>query len=251
MLREYGELGYLAAVALGVVCAFIAARKVTRDDAVPPDIARRVRVAGLVGGVLGAYSLQLPADLLQLSVPSSQGLMPIGGRTVLGGLLGGWIAVEITKKRAGFVGATGDRFAFPLSIALIFGRLGCVLQGCCEGVLIPDGHPFARVGRLVYAEARFPATLVEAYFHSAAAILILVSLKRGWLHGRLLSVYLACYALVRFSLEFVRAHPAAALGLTYYQWLCVPLFALAAGTWWARRHTEKPAPRSTLASDKA
>ncbi|MEM1414618.1 MAG: prolipoprotein diacylglyceryl transferase family protein [Myxococcota bacterium] len=226
-----GELAYLLAVAGGVAAAFGAARVFPEPpDALPEALALRVRRAALVGGVLGAYLVELPADLLGWSAPAARGLVPLGGRTVLGGLLGGWGAVELTKARAGFRGATGDRFAVPLAVAMVFGRLGCVLRGCCEGVPLPDDAALGTLGRALHGDSRVPAALMEAWFHALAIPLLLVLRARGAARGARLALYLAAYAMVRFALEEVRAHPRVLLGRTYYQLLALGLFVLAAGT---------------------
>src|SRR5687768_8558982 len=39
-----------------------------------------------------------------------------GGKTIVGGLLGGWVGVEIAKKCVGIRRSTGDLFVFPLII---------------------------------------------------------------------------------------------------------------------------------------
>jgi hypothetical protein len=46
----------------------------------------------------------------------------IGAKTIAGALLGGWIAVEIQKRRAGIGEPTGDLFAVPLAIGIAIGR---------------------------------------------------------------------------------------------------------------------------------
>src|SRR5438874_7304321 len=38
----------------------------------------------------------------------------LAGKTIVGGLLGGWAGVEIAKKRLGVRQATGDLYVFPL-----------------------------------------------------------------------------------------------------------------------------------------
>jgi prolipoprotein diacylglyceryltransferase len=226
---------YTLFVALGVVASLAATRYVPRDAAVPPDVARAVRFAALVGGVAGAYLFELPADLCHWAAAPEAGGVHAGGtallgRTVLGGLLGGWAAVELAKWRVGFVGATGDRFALPLALALVFGRLGCTLAGCCPGAPVAPESVWARASLVHRTPPRFPATLVEAYFHALAAVCVLLAARRGLGRGRRLAAYLAAYAVVRFALETMRANPRVALGLTYYQWLAVALFALAGGT---------------------
>src|SRR5690606_25132012 len=93
-------------VALGVVLAMWVARvtpnRFGQAEGVPP-VPRSVGWAALLGGVAGAYLFEAPADLAGWS-QGSDGTDTLGwmlGRTVLGGLLGGWISVEVVKARVG------------------------------------------------------------------------------------------------------------------------------------------------------
>ncbi|MFY9346099.1 MAG: prolipoprotein diacylglyceryl transferase family protein, partial [Planctomycetota bacterium] len=153
--------------------------------------------------------------------------------TVLGGLLGGWLAVEAWKWRAGVRLATGGDFALPLAMALACGRIGCWFAGCCAGAPCADGW-------LATTDAagvpRFPVQLLEAAFHFVAVVVLAVLAKKNVWPAQRLGAYLACYAAVRFVLEFRRQHPPVALGLSWHQFLALALFALAGTTWWRRRH---------------
>ncbi|AKF08925.1 prolipoprotein diacylglyceryl transferase [Sandaracinus amylolyticus] len=225
---------YGAFVALGIV-AGLAATRHAPPDGIPAPVAKRVKACALIGAVIGAHLFELPADLFGWAapVPGHEG-SPVLGRTVLGGILGGWAGVELAKASVGFRGATGDRFAAPLAIALAFGRLGCVTTGCCPGRAIEPGSPWAALS-IVHADPpRFPATLVEAYFHAGAALALVLAARAQWLPGRRLAVYLAALAVLRFVLERWRDNPEVLGGLTYYQWLCVPLFVISVGTIVAR-----------------
>src|SRR3954467_3176373 len=53
----------------------------------------------------------------------------LSGKTIVGGLLGGWIGVELVKKKLGVSRATGDLFVFPLILGIAIGRVGCFLTG--------------------------------------------------------------------------------------------------------------------------
>ncbi|PID66958.1 MAG: diacylglyceryl transferase, partial [Gammaproteobacteria bacterium] len=55
------------------------------------------------------------------------------GQTIVGGLLGGLIGVEIAKKILKIRQSTGDKFVYPLAAAMIIGRIGCFLAGLYDG----------------------------------------------------------------------------------------------------------------------
>jgi phosphatidylglycerol:prolipoprotein diacylglycerol transferase len=236
-------MAYPAFVALAIVIGLLASQR-GPPDPVPPAVRRTVRVAALVGAVLGAHLLEFPADLLGWTAAPDHGGSPWLGRTVLGGILGGWLGVELAKWRAGFTGPTGDRFAAPLAMSLAIGRLGCVFAGCCPGAPVAPSSPWARLSPFS-DPPRFPATLLEAYFHAGAAVVLLVLSRRGKNAGTLFPGYVACLAAVRFGLEELRANPEVALGLTYYQGLATLLFVLAAASWAARM--QAPSAASTAA----
>jgi len=55
-----------------------------------------------------------------------------GGKTIAGGLLGGWIAVETVKKLSGIQNRTGDLFALPLCVGIIVWRVVCLIAGLAD-----------------------------------------------------------------------------------------------------------------------
>lgn len=235
-------IGYSVCVLLGIVAAALLAHWQRNGSGLPEGVRSRLLLAAVLGAVVFAYLLQLPADLFGWSAPPPPGLrgdgMPLGGRTVLGGLLGGWLGVELAKRRLGVRQPTGDGFALPLSVALGFGRLGCVFAGCCAGVSC-EPRWWAYVDAI--GQARVPVQAIEAAFHFAMAAWLLLAQRRGWLRGRRLAVYLSLLAVLRFVLEGWRLHPPLLLGLSWYQLLALALLLLAASTWWRRRDVVRTA----------
>lgn len=220
-------------VVLGILLAVLAARSQGDVTGIPRAQRSALALCAVGGAVLGAYGLQLPADLLGWNAPPPPGGaadpgLPLGGRTVLGGLIGGWLAVELGKRAGGIRAPSGDAFALPLALALGCGRIGCTFAGCCAGTPCSEAwwvlHDAAGV-------ARVPVQLVEAAFHFAIASVLLGTRA---LRGRRLAAYLTGYAILRFLLERVRQNPVVALGLTWHQFLALGLLVLAGGTWLVR-----------------
>ena len=53
----------------------------------------------------------------------------MGNKTIVGGMLGGLIGVELTKKHIGVTASSGDLMVYPLILAMMIGRTGCFLAG--------------------------------------------------------------------------------------------------------------------------
>ena len=229
-------MGYTICILVGVALAFVVRRLAPEP---PPPHHHALSLIAIIGALGGAVLFELPADFFGWT--ASVAGEPIvthamGGRTVVGGLLGGWLAVEAGKLGLGIKQPTGDGFALSLAVGLACGRLGCFFAGCCAG-RTSDGHAWWSVLSLPGRDGlpRFPAQLTEMGFHALAAIALLALARAGKLRTRRFAAYVALYAGFRFAIETVRDNPPLALGLTYYQWLALPLFALAAGTFLARR----------------
>jgi phosphatidylglycerol---prolipoprotein diacylglyceryl transferase len=129
----------------------------------------------------------------------------IGGKTIVGGLLGGWAGIEIAKKRLGIAHSTGDVFVFPLILGQCIGRVGCFLTGlddhtCGNFTHLPWGVNFGD-------GPRHPAQLYEILFLlSLGAVLWLLYTRRreSLPNGTLFRLYLLGYLGFRFCIEFIK-----------------------------------------------
>lgn len=77
-------------------------------------------VAGIIGGLLCANVAQW------LTTGTA-------GKTVLGGIAGGYLAVALAKRWLGIRRPTGDLFAVAICAGEAVGRWGCFFGGCCYG----------------------------------------------------------------------------------------------------------------------
>src|SRR5580765_6965604 len=92
-----------------------------------------IYIAALAGAFLGAKLVYLAAEGWLHWHNEHRWLILATGKSITGGLLGGYVAVEIAKRFLNYTGVTGDWFAVIAPAALIFGRIGCLLHGCCLG----------------------------------------------------------------------------------------------------------------------
>jgi len=125
-----------------------------------------------------------------------------GGKTIVGGLLGGWIGVEIIKRYLGVRARTGDLFVFPLAIGIAIGRIGCFLTG------LPD-HTHGKHSSLPWAVdfgdgPRHPAQLYEIVALIIIAIALLIRSRRPFRMGDLFRWFMLSYLAFRFAVEFIK-----------------------------------------------
>ncbi len=175
--------------------------------------------AAAAGGALGSkmlYWLETPA--LTLAKWNDWAYM-LGGKTVVGGLLGGLIAVELTKELVGESRSTGDLFALPLAAGIAIGRVGCFLTGLSDQTFglptrLPWGIDFGDGIR------RHPAQLYEILFLVALIALLTWLQPKLPQSGDLFKLFMILYLAWRLCIDFLK--PAAQFaGLGSIQWACV------------------------------
>lgn len=147
------------------------------------------------------------------------------GKTIVLGLVGGYIGVEAVKWALDLHVKTGDSFAAPVAASVAIGRLGCYSAGCCYGTAtnLPWGVDFGD------GLPRHPTQLYESVFHLLAALGLWQLQRRGLLRGQLIKLYLIGYFVYRFVTEFIRPEAELWFALTGYQWavlMLIPCFAL-------------------------
>ena len=174
----------------------------------------RIVLIGAVAGVLLARLAERLAEggsYASLLDPSN------GGRTILGGVIGGWIAVEITKRRMGIRTSTGPLWAVALPAGEFFGRIGCWFNGCC----------FGKVCALPWAVNSHDAIRHPTQFYlaaSAAAIFGVVWWGRD--RVRVFPLYLVLWSASRFTIEFFRESVGHSNGINTAQIACLGIFAV-------------------------
>jgi phosphatidylglycerol---prolipoprotein diacylglyceryl transferase len=185
----------------------------------------RGRFAVLVGLLLGAalgnkavFLIERP-DVWQRLI-GGEWLMP--GQSIVGGLLGGLIGVELAKWFTGQTRSTGDVLVEPIVVGLVIGRIGCWFAGLHDDTYgLPTSLPWGV--DLGDGVARHPSPLYEIVFVLGLAALLWRSrLRLAQVPGLSFKLFLAAYLLWRLlgdGLKPVRfPYP---LGLSGIQWVCI------------------------------
>ena len=188
-------LGYLTG--LGAFVLMARARRIATSGVMA------TMQAALIGGLVSA-------NVVQWVFGGS------AGKTILGCIAGGYLTVFLFKRRLGLSRPTGDLFAVALCAGEAIGRFGCFFGGCCYGK--PSSVPWAV---MQHGVMRHPTQL----YLSLGCLLILVALWRFSFtdppEDALFCLQGALYCIARFAIEFYRASPPIAMGLTTAQWACI------------------------------
>jgi phosphatidylglycerol:prolipoprotein diacylglycerol transferase len=205
----------------GVIISFLFWKRRARRDK------RLVFIYGaaLVGAFFGAKIVYLLAEGWLHFGAADMWPQLLAGKSILGALLGGYIFVELAKRHVGYEKTTGDDFALVAPISIGLGRIGCLLHGCCLGVVCQPGWYTLQDSEGV---TRWPVVPVELAFNAVAFLLFLFLRYRKLASGQHFHLYLIGYGLFRFGHEFVRATPRLVGAFSGYHFaaLAVALFGM-------------------------
>lgn len=200
--------GYGLMIAIGILAAYFAATKRAPKYGLDAEMIFNLAIFCVVGGILGAKILYWITILPQiLEDPSlffhnfSNGFVVYGG--IIGGIFAGWLFCRIKKLN---FPAYFDLVMPSVALAQGFGRIGCFLAGCCYGMetdswfhvifhdslLAPNNVPL------------LPTQLISSALDFAHFFLLCWFASRKKADGQVAGLYLICYSIGRFILEFFR-----------------------------------------------
>jgi phosphatidylglycerol---prolipoprotein diacylglyceryl transferase len=235
--------GPLPHLLLEAAAYFVAARVYWRgtrsaDDMAlqPPPRDRFLLLAcALFGAAIGSKTLHVLEHLPALREQQTLAMW-LGGKSVLGGFLGGTAGVEIGKRLIRWHAPTGDAWVAPIAVGLVIGRVGCQLSGLWDQTY---GNPTALPWGWDYGDG-LPRHPVAGYEIVLVLVWYLAVRTRWRTHaGARFAGLLLGYCVIRFGLEFLKPPfgplapgtvPVALYGaLTAIQWAAI------AGTLWFAR----------------
>lgn len=218
-------------VALGFAAATLLAYRHADDFGIDKERVIDLGIVMLVCGIVGArivyivlnfqYYARNPMEIVNLTK---------GGLVWYGALIFGMIAAawHVHKKKISFWTAA-DLFAPYIALAQAFGRIGCLLNGCCYGSVAPSGS----ILNIVFpgeSAFRYPTQIF-----SAMALLLIFAILRIWQDrrhfiGEIFLGYCLLYSVKRFIIEFFRGdNPRIFHGLTISQLISVAIFIVCFG----------------------
>ncbi|HZV66373.1 MAG TPA: prolipoprotein diacylglyceryl transferase family protein [Telluria sp.] len=146
----------------------------------------------------------------------------MSGQSIVGGLLGGLLGVEIAKKLTGARRSTGDQFVLPLVAGTVVGRIGCFLAGLYDGTY---GNPTDLPWAVDFGDGvgRHPTQLYDIAFVLCLGALVLKNAPRWRAKpGLVFKLYLSGYLLWRLLIDSIKPVPYAySGGLSGIQLVCL------------------------------
>jgi prolipoprotein diacylglyceryltransferase len=185
------------------------------EPVVPIEQAMWLLVGAVFGAAAGSKVLAWLESAHHYWAERGNLAVVLGGKTIVGGLLGGWAGVELVKKRLGIRHSTGDVYVFPLILGMCIGRIGCFLTG------LPD-HTYGVHSALPWAVdfgdgPRHPTQLYEVAFLLLLGVLLLRRLRRAAFNGELFRLFMLGYLSFRFLVEFIKPSDKPLAGLSAIQ----------------------------------
>ncbi len=262
--------GYGFLAMLGFLAALLAARWRAKRSNVSPETVTDVCVAALFGGIVGSrifFVVQQASYYFDTSRRdySIFDLFKIweGGLVFYGGLLGAIPAVLLVVhwRKARLLNVL-DVMAPATALGMAFGRMACLMRGCCYGlplkgnpwyglVFPPDSLPYADPSGISIAPGTrlFPTQIVSAFGWFTIFVILSFYFKHRRREGEVGGLLLVLYGLHRFNIEFLRADTHLPGEISIAQWISIVVFFVGLGLIVYCRNT--PAPEAAVASPPA
>ncbi len=273
--RHFDIASYGVMMALGTIAAVIVAWRLARRDGLAAEHAIDAGFWAVLGGIFGAkiwYVIQYwpyYQNKWDLVTGCRSGLVWYGG--VIGGTA--LIFAYVKVKRLPLLKVL-DVCSTASALGLVFGRIGCFLNGCCYGARTdgPLGACFAKVTEgeqiigspafldqyargLVDASSASALPVYPTQLFEAASVLVIFAvllLLRGRrkFYGEQTALLFLFYGVARFAIEFLRGdHERSFAGLTAAQVFSLAIFSAAVAGLVILR-TKRPQSQS-VAEDRA
>ena len=236
-------LGFLAGGKLGEIYF--------RERDLDPDLAWRVLIYCMVGGVVGSKLWYAAEHVVRGDEGtflgfflSRAGMTWYGG--LVGGTLGGWLASRVTK--VSFL-TVSNATSTALLLGQGFGRIGCFLVGDDYGrrsdsaiaIAFPQGAPPTIDPLSGEVFKVLPTQLYEVAWLAAAGLLLWGRRKRS---PALIAEYLVIAGIGRFWIEIFRTNPAFLGPLTNAQVVAAACTLFGVVLWFAVRARDRAAATS-------
>ena len=229
---------YGVMIALAFLAGLGTATRRARRENIPAEKIADVTLWLMVGAILGARFVYVTTYWREefASQPFTEIFMiQHGGLVYYGGLIGAAVAgISFIRWKKMPLWKTADVFAPSIALGSVFGRVGCLLNGCCYGrptdapwaitFTNPQAHEFSGTPLNVPLH---PTEIYDALLNFGLYLFLAWLFRRNKFDGQVFATYLLCYAVTRSIVEYFRGDYSNLhyhFSLTPAQWIGVPIF---------------------------
>ena len=235
--------GYGFMIAIGILCAIFLLNKKAKAKGYNEDHIFNMIIITIIMGILGGKVLYVITDFKNVIKNPSIIFTQFGyGFVIYGAIIFGILSIFLYCKKKKWNSLEVFDMVVPcVSLAQGFGRIGCLLAGCCYGgitegplyLVFPEGS-LAPAGIHLH-----PTQIYCAIFDFLLAGFLLWYYKRKEKKaGDTVSMYLIIYSIGRFLVEFLRNDPRGSVGILSTSQF-ISIFVLIAGILIYNRHKFK------------
>ena len=199
---------------------FLRLRK-AKGDSIESGQRLWIIIGAIFGALIGSRLLGGFEDPQALFEAKNPFIYIYENKTVVGGFLGGLFGVELIKKLVREKQSSGDLFTYPMILALIIGRIGCLSMGIYEETYGLPTSVFTglKLGDDIY---RHPVSLYEILFLMLLWIGLVQIEKRNKLAaGGRFKIFMMAYLFFRLMLDFIKPHYTYSFGLSTIPLVCI------------------------------
>lgn len=223
--------GYGLMIAIGIIAAYLAAEYRAKKLHLEHQRIFDLLIWCVVGGMIGAKLLYYITILNEVLKDPKILLNVADGFVVYGGIIGGILAGFLFCKKYKLDFLKYFDLTMPsIALAQGFGRLGCLLAGCCYG--LETKSPF----HIIFENSKFapngialiPTQIISSGLDFLNFFVLIFLAKRKKADGQIAAFYLIFYSVGRFIIEFFRGDLVRGKvgSLTTSQFISVFLFAI-------------------------
>lgn len=216
--------GLLEAMGIFIAMRYYYFLKRKQGDILESSTRLFLLVASIFGALFGSHIIGALENIHEWLHAPNFWLYLVENKTIAGGLAGGIVLVEVTKKMLKINQHSGDLYVYPILLGLSIGRLGCLSMGVHEMTYGTTTTLFTGMN-LGDGIMRHPVTLYEIIY----LLLLWPTLK--WLsnnlnliNGARFKLLILAYFTFRFLIEFIKPTYKYALGLDAIQYLSIGMF---------------------------
>ncbi|CAL2085861.1 prolipoprotein diacylglyceryl transferase [Tenacibaculum sp. 190524A05c] len=192
--------------------------KKNSEDVIPSSNRLYIILGAAIGALLGSRIIGVLEHPFAFTNQSF--IYAMNSKTIMGGLFGGLLGVEIAKKIIGERHSSGDLFTLPIVFGIFIGRIGCFLTGVNEFTYGRETNFFLGMD-LGDGVIRHPLALYELIFLVFLFLFLKSQLKRNLESGEVFKLFMLFYFGFRFMIEFLKPNAFFILGLSTIQILCI------------------------------